>query len=143
MMKPPPKKWSFSWLHLLLWLVLRLSSQVRLEFHSPSQIPDCSVAPLLFIPFVENAFKHGVSYQSPSDIQISLEVQERFIYFVVENSKHPRPPQQELFYVGGIGIQNVKKRLALLYPHHHVLKIEDLPKRYRVELMIDTSCLLP
>jgi two-component system LytT family sensor kinase len=86
-----------------------------------------SIAPMLLIPFVENAFKHGISLKERSWIYIKLDGNELMLHFEVRNSIHARAgkdPEQE---GSGIGLQNVSERLQILYPGRHVLntRIED------------------
>jgi hypothetical protein len=79
------------------------------------------IAPMLLIPFVENAFKHGISFREPSHIKVSLEIKENTIYFDVNNSRHARPENDPERDKSGIGLENVKQRLQLLYPAKHEL----------------------
>lgn len=80
------------------------------------------IAPMLLIPFVENAFKHGVSLAEKSWIKIKLECQEGSIDFEVKNSIHPSMGTDTEKGHSGIGLQNVRERLLLLYPGRHELR---------------------
>jgi hypothetical protein len=116
---------------------LRMSDRVRLTVTWPSEYDDLDLPPLLFIPFIENAFKHGVGYQDNSFIEISLSQQKGLISFVARNSVSAATtggPQA----VSGIGLENVRKRLALLYPGRHELTIDELNSVFSVELTIKT-----
>ncbi len=115
---------------------LRLSSKVDLNVSLPDQCKDISVPPLLFISFVENAFKHGVSYREKSFIDINMTIEENHIRFLTVNSIGTSSNPDDEQY-GGIGLENVKKRLALLYPGKHVLKAEKSEDKYIVELVLD------
>lgn len=97
------------------------------------------VAPMLFIPFVENAFKHGISFREPSYINISLEVEGNMIILDVSNSRHPRQTNDPEGDKSGIGLENVKQRLQFLYSGRHELKIQDSPNDFSVHLSIDAS----
>jgi hypothetical protein len=80
---------------------------------------DSRIAPMLLIPFVENAFKHGVSLTEKSWIKIKLECDDQNINFEVRNSVHPSANHDPEGGQSGIGLQNVKERLQLLYPGKH------------------------
>ncbi|MEZ7507232.1 sensor histidine kinase [Flavobacterium sp. Arc2] len=96
------------------------------------------VAPMLLIPFVENAFKHSnIENIAEAFIKIDLHSTKDTIHFVVENSFRKGPKIQDA--VGGIGIVNVQKRLKLLYENNHSLEISENNNTFRVELKIDTN----
>jgi LytS/YehU family sensor histidine kinase len=116
---------------------LRINDKVKLTVEFPEEYDDIDIPPLLFIPFIENAFKHGVSYQKDSFIRISLSREGDIIHFTTANSVsagNNGAPQAD----SGIGLENVQKRLALLYPGRHELKITDDGSVYSVELDINT-----
>lgn len=93
------------------------------------------VAPLLFISLIENAFKHGVSPMAPSFIDIELKTAATGeVICHIENSFFPKDRQDKSG--SGIGLENLKKRLDLLYPHRHILKTEICDNRYIAELRI-------
>jgi sensor histidine kinase YesM len=92
------------------------------------------IAPFLFIPFVENAVTHGISSTDQSFIDIDFELSGRTIDFSIKNSK-PNLPNKKLN--GGIGLANVKRRLELLYPNLHQLKIKNKKTEYDVSLTIN------
>jgi len=96
------------------------------------------IAPLLFIPFIENAFKHGVNKQlDHSFIRIIFDFEKSgIIKFIIENTKDNKEQFIDKKF-SGIGIENVKKRLSLLYPDKYSLKITDNQKIFRVELIIE------
>lgn len=99
------------------------------------------IAPLLLIPFLENSFKHGVNTTTQSGyIKVQMDIKDDRLHFFIENSK---PPQQDVPKKNGkdhgIGLQNVKRRLDLLYPDMHSLKIEDTTTYYRTELNLKLS----
>ena len=115
---------------------LRISAKVELNVSMPENCCDLNVPPLLFIPFVENAFKHGISYREQSFINIRMFIDETKITFSVQNSIGTSSQAEDGQY-GGIGLENVKKRLALLYPDTHSLKIEHTSDTFLVELQLD------
>lgn len=93
-----------------------------------------NIPPMLLLPFVENAFKHGVHTSSEGAwIKVVLEVDEHQLNFKVENSIGDREEGKK----GGLGIANVKRRLALLFPEKHKLKIEDQDNQYYISLTVD------
>ncbi|HZL09191.1 MAG TPA: histidine kinase [Prolixibacteraceae bacterium] len=114
---------------------LRLSSRVELQIEFPKDFADFSIAPLLFVPFVENAFKHGVSYRDRSFITIRMEIEDDQIHFHSENSVGKSSQPEDLQH-SGIGLENVRKRLGLLFAGKHELKIEQDETVFRVDLFI-------
>ncbi len=94
------------------------------------------IAPMLLIPFVENAFKHGISFREPSHIKITLEIKDNSLYFDVYNSKHARSENDPEKDKSGIGLNNVKQRLQVLYPAKHELIIRETGKDFFIHLTI-------
>lgn len=114
---------------------MRLSEQIKTSFTVEGDPTLYMIQPLLLIPFVENAFKHGVSYYEVSNIEITLVLRENRLEFSVFN--HKVKHKDEAIEPGsGIGLENVTRRLELLYPHAHELKIKDDGEHYRVDLSI-------
>ncbi|CAM2825612.1 sensor histidine kinase [Flavobacterium frigoris] len=96
------------------------------------------IAPMLLIPFVENAFKHSnIENIAESFININIVSTNEGIHFIIENSFREVIKNQDA--VGGIGIVNVRKRLNLLYENTHSLEINENNNTFRVELKIDTN----
>ncbi|MCX6269595.1 MAG: histidine kinase [Bacteroidetes bacterium] len=114
---------------------LRLPEMVKIDFSTGGRTELFSIEPLLLIPFVENAFKHGVSYLEPSEIDIRLICGGQALSFMVENriAKHQGDTAEQ---GSGIGLKNVVRRLELLYPGKHHLQIRDDGNLYKVELEI-------
>ena len=113
---------------------LRLTDKTTVQVDFPKQVPQLTIAPLLFISLVENAFKHGVSATAATTLSFSLRVEGDIIIFRSENTKIPT---QESLYSSGIGIDNLKKRLTLLYPERHQYTIEEKEGKYIAQLTID------
>src|SRR5690606_25763176 len=115
---------------------LRISghSSIQVEVYIGDSATEGRIAPMLLIPFVENAFKHGISYRQSSYIRISLEVKDGFLQFDVANSKHGHSTDRDQRYEGGIGIENTKHRLKLLYGTDYELMIRESPRDYFVHL---------
>lgn len=112
----------------------RLSSKVRLDVDIASKIMTGQIPPLLFIPFIENAFKHGISYREKSFISISLKVESNNITFFCKNSVPTRNEQNNI--KGGVGIVNIQKRLNLIYGSLFKLDINTVSNEYHVELIV-------
>lgn len=120
-------------------LRVSISSDVIIETKIEEQTNDLPIAPMLLIPFVENAFKHGISLQSPSHIKITLQTSGNTLYFDVYNSIHHKKDNDPEKRQSGIGLQNVKQRLALLYPGRHELIIRDNAKEFFIHLTLKLS----
>jgi two-component system LytT family sensor kinase len=113
---------------------LRLTEKVSITFQKPpSEINDL-IAPMLFLPFVENAFKHGVSNQQPSDVSITIQQENEWTKLKIENTIVPN--QSQSLDEKGIGLNNTKRRLELIYPERHELSTEVTKDRYLVELKL-------
>ena len=111
---------------------LRYTDKVYIDVRMPESLPDRSIPPLLFISFVENAFKHGVSYSKPSFISVALCCSADTLTFTCRNSKHPDHGGGQ----GGVGLDNVRRRLDLLYGHDYRLDISDSGQEYGVTLVL-------
>ena len=113
----------------------RLSSKVRFNLEIQENAPDIDIPPLIFISFIENAFKHGISYREPSFIDISLKTEENEILFTCKNSV-PKKEGAKKEDLGGVGYSNAKKRLDILYDRQYQLehRIED--GTYEIKLRI-------
>ena len=113
----------------------RLSSRCSIEFQIEGDLKYLKISPMLLIPFIENAIKHGAqSTNERSKIDISATLNGSTLHFRVDNSK---PSVVSAGKRQGMGLENVRRRLDLLYPKSHTLGIQDLEKMYRVELSID------
>lgn len=114
---------------------LRLSPGVDLAIDFPQKFEDFEVPPLLFIPFIENAFKHSLSFRNHSFIHIALKLTSGKILFTCLNSvgesSQPGDGQHS-----GIGLENVRKRLNLLFPHRHHLQISEKEGEFNIFLDI-------
>ena len=112
----------------------RLNEHTQVSFSAEIRNPDALIAPMLLITFVENAFKYGVSSHNDSDIDISLVQEENRIRFNVRNHVFPESLKKK---GDGIGIANCRKRLSLIYPDAHTLRISDSGNIFKVELEIN------
>ncbi|HEY0896697.1 MAG TPA: histidine kinase [Sphingobacteriaceae bacterium] len=113
--------------------MLKIETSVATGFRS------LQIAPMLLIPFVENAFKHGISFREASHIRISLEVTETVLNFDVYNSRHAKSEHDPEKDKSGIGLINVRQRLQLLYPKKHELMIRETGKEFFVHLTLQLS----
>lgn len=116
---------------------VRLTDKVTLQINTSDASSDLLVAPLLFIPFVENAFKYGVSTKESSTIDIAISSGGSKIYFTARN--YIVPSENNLMENTGIGINNVKRRLELMYPGKHKLSTFEKDNYYNVHLEIETA----
>lgn len=116
---------------------IRYGNSLDIFFDVSGDISGTQIAPMLLLPFVENSFKHGASDETEDKwITVNLNVNNEYLTFKVENGKaEPRINPREN-YPGGIGLKNVKRRLELLYPDRHELKIYDEDTTFLVKLKI-------
>lgn len=111
---------------------LRFTDKVKMTIDVPNEAPDKTIPPLMLISFIENAFKHGISYQHDSFVEIKTWVEHGHLIFTCRNSKAEKPNQEK----GGVGLENVRKRLDLLYDKRYSLYIKDEADIYTVELKL-------
>lgn len=112
------------------------SPDIAVECNISDALEGTYVAPMLLIPFVENAFKHGISLKEKSWIKISLYESEDGLYFDVHNSIHRKPESDPEQRHSGVGLENVKQRLAVVYPGKHDLVIRETTQEYFVHLTL-------
>ncbi|MDP9048990.1 MAG: sensor histidine kinase, partial [Bacteroidota bacterium] len=113
--------------------------EVIVKFSYPENLQDLHIAPMIFIPFVENAFKHGVLINESSQIDISISMADRkSIWFTCENKNYNFIRKMD-DNAGGIGLENVKRRLELVYPGKYDLAINNVDDKYSVSLKINTE----
>jgi hypothetical protein len=116
---------------------LRQAKSMDVRFDVKGSISDQKIAPLMFIPFIENCFKHGMGHQVEKGfVYIDLEVIDNFLNLRIENNKPISLPKQTHARSGGIGLVNVRRRLDLLYSGNYTLNIEDSPDSYCVYLKL-------
>ena len=111
---------------------LRYTDKVRIQVDVPTSLPNKEVPPLIFITFVENAFKHGVSYRQESFIDIAITIANESLVFTCVNSRIPQEEDKH----GGVGLANVRQRLDLIYGNSYQLDIQDEPQTYTVNLTL-------
>jgi len=115
---------------------LRLGNTASLSYKISGTTVEKRVAPLILIPFIENAFKHGVNPEELSCILVDIEIGDKELTLNVNNKKVHR---HYTHVKSGLGIANAKKRLDYIYPGKHVLTINDEPKDYIVTLKLNLS----
>ncbi len=117
-------------------LQLRTSRKNFIRFTVEGDSGIATIPPMLFIPFVENAFKHCSKKLKAPGIRIDLKINEKFLNFKVVNALKDDPGMPENDQ-GGIGLKNVRRRLELIYPNRHKLRTEKTPDVYIAELIIE------
>lgn len=124
--------------HYISLQKLRIQDSPEIVIEDDIQEGACQhqIAPMLLIPFVENAFKHGISLREPSWIRIALVCAEKQIRFSVRNSVHGRSAHDPEKDRSGVGLQNVIERLKLVYPGRHTIHINNSGQEFAVELSI-------
>jgi two-component system, LytTR family, sensor kinase len=114
---------------------MRLNERTHVAFLKKGDFKDVKIAPMLLLPFVENAFKHGAEKQLDNIfIDINLSLQGKTLYFQVENNKqfddkHPLSI--------GAGLENVKKRMGIGYPNQHNIDIAETNEKFNIKLWIN------
>ena len=113
---------------------MRFESSVNISFEVKGDSDGKIIAPLLIIPFVENAFKYGVNAEQNSSIIISISIENSKLHLFVYNNKVDYI--ESSINSHGIGIENTKSRLNILYPNNHLLHIENKSNSYEVSLIL-------
>jgi hypothetical protein len=106
---------------------------LQLDYQRRGALSGQTIAPLLLVPFVENAFKHGVLTDAAQPLGLQLEVTATTLAFSVHNAKQGQRQDP----VGGIGLANVRRRLALLYPSRHTLQVRETAHDFQITLHLD------
>jgi len=116
---------------------LRVSDKTKIKYNFPAQETGIQIAPLLFISLIENAFKHGVSASKESTIVINMTCHEKTVLFTIVNDNFPKKTDDKSG--SGIGLQNIEKRLQLLYTDKFSFNTTLKDERFLVTLKIETS----
>lgn len=115
---------------------LRKDENYQIDFSVTGELKNTSIAPLLLIPFVENAFKHISNFTNqPNEINIRIQRNENELTFYIQNTKETKLNSS----TNGIGLKNAKRRLELQYPSAHQLVINEREKVFEVNLKINLS----
>jgi two-component system, LytTR family, sensor kinase len=116
---------------------MRRPSLTQIAFNMQGPVGSQEIAPLLLSPFVENAFKHGAKGSKEENfILIDLKVENGILFFCVKNNKTQPRISSPSNLAGGIGIENVKSRLNLIYKNRHQLEIKESPYEYEIFLQV-------
>jgi LytS/YehU family sensor histidine kinase len=111
---------------------IRFGNKAYIDFKLEGKVGNQQIVPLLLIAFIENAFKHGIANDSLSPINMVITVDEQYLHFFIQNRKHSNNTDA----MGGIGLNNVKRRLDLLYKGKYNLEIRDEIDTYTCELSL-------
>lgn len=122
---------------------IRFEEDVRINLSVSSENESALIEPMLMIPFVENAFKHGVGMITDPEIDIQLHCSSSTLHFKVKNKTAGVALPEDKDHSSGIGIKNVRRRLELLYPGAHTLSIQEAGEWYEVELQLNYHAVLP
>lgn len=109
---------------------LRFTSHVSIDLSFPSLIPNIEMPPMLFTSLLENAFKHGISYQKESFVEIIMNADKEFLFFRIRNSK--KVSGNGLDEPGGIGLDNLHKRLELIYQNRYSLEQKEDDESFEI-----------
>ena len=118
--------------HYVTLMQLRYTNKVKITLDLPQETSDRQIPPLILITFIENAFKHGISYQHESFIEVKVSEHDGAMHFSCRNSKGEKPNEEK----GGVGLANIRKRLNLLYGRDYALRIKNDADTYSVELTL-------
>ena len=121
--------------HYISLMRIRYADSVRISAAFPAETADEQIPPLLLASFVENAFKHGVSYERESFIEVGVTLGDGMIRFSCENSRQGAEQQRK----HGIGLANVRQRLDLLYGGNYTLEIQEKPTTYSICLQLPAA----
>ncbi len=114
---------------------IRSSNPNYVEFEIPDNLPYIEIAPMVLIPFIENAFKHSAKKKEDKVVHIAISFKEGKLLFDCQNIFQPMKIIVDEH--NGLGSQLIEKRLQLLYPNNHQLKVEKLEEVYKVSLEIN------
>jgi LytS/YehU family sensor histidine kinase len=114
---------------------IRFGEDIKIDFTHEIGPKSSSIEPMLLIPFVENAFKHGVGFIENPTIEIELRDNATELFFKVANKKGTAMNETK-DESSGIGLANVKRRLELLYPTNHQLQVNDSGSDFIITLTI-------
>ncbi|MBW6536098.1 MAG: histidine kinase [Mariniphaga sp.] len=115
---------------------IRYSGKLKLTADFPKETGNLKIAPLILLPFLENAFKHGVShFPGVAFVNLKISIVETNLFFKIENSKNPAT-NKEAEHNKGVGLKNVRKRLDLIYPGKYMLNIDEKEELFSVNLTL-------
>lgn len=112
---------------------MRFNETLNINFITKNILEDINIAPMLLLPFIENSFKHGTLNNGILNIDILLHCKNNSIFFHIKNTSKPLESSTK-----GIGLENIKKRLDLLYKNHYQLDIDNKNNLFEINLKLDT-----
>ena len=113
---------------------IRLTASTKIDFSVIGEINSLQIPPLLFINFIENAFKYGISNEVESVIQIHINIKENSLSLFVKNEKLNQNTSLQSYEMG---LKNIKRRLDLIFENNYRLEIQNNEKTFEVHLMIN------
>lgn len=113
---------------------MRFNDRLNVQMDMSATSDDITIAPMLLLPFIENSFKHGSIKNGVLEIAIQLSASSNEIHFRIKNSNSENTTSKQ-----GIGLENIKKRLELLYPKHYQLHINNMADTFEVDLQLKTA----
>jgi hypothetical protein len=116
---------------------MRLTKTLQLTYSVTGNPAEKKIAPVILMPFIENAFKHGVNPDQESYIRVAIDIREDSLVLAVENQKVTAG--NDVHVKSGVGIENTKERLKLLYPEKYTLFINEDTNQYRVQLTLQLT----
>lgn len=120
--------------HYIGLMKIRYTDHVRITVQLPEDVPEGAVPPLLFITFVENAFKHGISYDRPSFVEVCVNIADGRVLMTCRNSLPPKRNEEKK--KGGVGMENAVKRLKLIYKDDYRLNVKTEENTYSVTMQL-------
>ena len=121
--------------HYIYLMRLRYSDSVKIDVDLPEECGNVEIPPMMFVSFVENAFKHGISYEKESFIRVSMAIEEDKLIFKCVNSRNGTNSDRS----SGIGLANVRKRMELLYGKDYTLHIDESSEIYDILAVIPVT----
>ena len=116
---------------------LRAGIQAKFDIRITGDPDNIKITPLIFLPLIENSFKHGIKGETgPTFVNIEWIIERNSVRFIAENNKSPEKEPLSAEH-NGIGLQNLKRRLQMIYPGKHRFEISETDGRFRVELKIE------
>lgn len=114
---------------------MRHGDRLKVTFEQTGELKGKQIAPMLFLTFIENSFKHGIhSRAGEGFVEVVISVTDHHLHFEIRNSKPGRANRPINGAAGGIGLENVRKRLELLYPERYELEVAESTDNYVVRL---------
>lgn len=113
---------------------LRFTSHVSVKLSFPDLVPNIEIPPMLFTSLLENAFKHGITYQKESFVEIIMKADKEFLFFKIRNSKKEKG--NGLNEPGGIGLDNLHKRLELIYNNRYTLEQKEDAESFEINIKL-------